>query len=97
MEGSNYPDDMKDHDNDPRSPNYDDKGEEAWCEARYTEILNDISELNDIDEIGLNDVIISNYNLKNDPEKHQLLAALIKFIEGLASDQADVEWENRDE
>ncbi len=91
MTGSNYPDDIRSYDNDPRSPFYDDKGEEAWCEARYTELLSDVHNL-ELDGDELLNVIYNNYD-----DKIKLTTAIIKYVESIASDQADDECENRDE
>ncbi len=51
----NYPDGMNESNNDPRSPNYDDQGEEIWCEKRFIEIKSNLNlldlDFDNIDEI----------------------------------------------
>ncbi len=43
---SNYPDGMNESNNDQRSPNHDDQGEEIWCENRFIEIKSNLNLLN---------------------------------------------------
>ena len=50
---SNYPDDIHQYDNDPRSPFYDDKGYEAAFEEKYREFINNPSDIEvDLDLVG---------------------------------------------
>lgn len=94
MERSNYPDDIRSYDNDSRSPFYNDRGEEKWCENRYTELLEDINEL-ELDGDELLEVVYKNYDDKADPDKIKLLAAIVTYIEGQAGRQADDEWSDK--
>ena len=39
---SNYPEDIRQYDNDPRSPFYDDRGTEWLMEERYIELIKEL-------------------------------------------------------
>ncbi len=85
---------------DPRDPRYDDSKAEAWCEARYEELLEDISEIDCIDPDILLEIVVDNWPTKTQQKDQTdakwvgLVGAIVSYIEKKASDQADDDFEN---
>ncbi len=97
---SNYPDGMNESNNDPRSPNYDDQGEEVWCEKRYREIKSDLNLLDlDFDEFNeaIGKVVIAKFNDRSCIDKSNMVNSIEEKLSEFISDQVDREWsENAD-
>ncbi len=91
----NEPEDTRQYDHDPRSPYYDDGGQEAWCEQRYDELLKDISEIDCLDLEKLGELVVDFWHTEGiRRSRHQLLDALGNYIEQQANAQTDKDWEN---
>ncbi len=93
---SNYPDDMHDHDHDPRSPYYDDGGREAAEETRYIEILEDVvNELDEIDTEALGMIVLEFYNAKHCLNHSIMVDKITSFLENEANEQSGRDVDNR--
>ncbi len=85
---------------DPRDPRYDDSGAEAWCESRYEELLEDISEIDCLDADILLETIVENWPTgdkrrdETSAKWSELINSLEKYVEKMASAQADKDFEN---
>jgi len=66
---SNYPDDIRDFDHDPRSPFYDDGGFEDACSVKHSEIEEDIA--------GHSDVIMEGLASLSDEDCSKFLVSLL--------------------
>ncbi len=89
MKDTGYPDDIRQYDSDPRSPFFDDKGEEVWHENRVNELMENPGELNRAQNSVIVSISIDAYN-ETDPQA--VFSALTKYFEKLANAQADEEW-----
>ncbi len=95
--GYNEPEDIRNFDQDPRSPYYDDGGQEAWCDQRYDELLKDVSEIDCLDPDVVSEIVVSYWDDKSEDgvdDKKILLAKLGEYIERSAVQQSDKDWEN---
>lgn len=88
---SNYPDDIRKYDNDPRSPFFDDGGYDVWVDDRMGELLEDMSELDDIEEDVIAEIVLDEYSKKENNVKQ----ALDNYFEELAEAQANREWKEK--
>lgn len=94
---SNYPDDMSQYDNDPRSPNYDDGGYDDWADSRVAEFKSDISELNE--EAAIKEVmveqILDGWQIGNQEAQHAVINNIDGYIDQVAGERLEYEWQNR--
>ena len=94
MKDSGYPDDIRQYDNDPRSPFYDDKGYEAFFESRVDELLEDITELT-IDHDAILEIIFDQWQDGSAKNRQEVTNRLATYFCSLAVNQADKEWSEK--
>ena len=92
MKDTGYPDDIRQYDNDPRSPFYDDRGYESFIESRVNELLDDVSELTNIKHDILLEIIFDQWGDGSAENKTKMLNRLDTYFNSLAENQADKEW-----
>ena len=92
---SNYPDDIRQYDHDPRSPFYDDGGYELFIESRVDELMEDITELDNIDNDAIAEIIIDKWQEGSAKNKCELLNSLDTYFNNLAEKQAEKEWDEK--
>lgn len=95
MSDSGYPDDIRQYDNDPRSPFYDDSKHEAFVDSRKSELLDDVSELGDVEVEAIGEIVMDSWGNGKAGDKAGLLNALDKYFDNLADKQAEKEWEEK--
>ena len=92
MRDTNFPDDIRQYDNDPRSPFYDDRGYELFFDSRVEELLKDITELTDVDHDAITEIIFDQWLDGSAANKTEMLNRLDTYFNSLAEKQADKEW-----
>ena len=92
MNDSGYPDDIRQYDSDPRSPFYDDKGYEAFYESRVAELLEDITEIMNIDHDAILEIVFDQWQDGSSYNKKEVLNRLGTYFNNLAENQANKEW-----
>ncbi len=90
----NYPDNIRQFDNDPRSPFYDDGGEELWVERRADELEKNIGELN---EAFLEDTGEAMPDFLIEGGEQLLFETIHNLIVKASLKQAQYEWDTKDE
>jgi len=93
---SNYPDDIRQHDNDPHSPFYDDGGAEAWTETRYMELIESetLEDLPGLDADKLLEIVEQYYNAPNCENRSIMVAKIVEHVEEVADKQSDEDFED---
>ena len=86
---SNYPDDIHQYDNDPRSPFYDDGGYENFVEEKTNEYNDDCSGCSTIDDVVIVEIVWDEY-----PKFENLTKRLSEYIETKIQAQVLIDWEN---
>ena len=95
MKDSGYPDDILNYSDDPRSPFYDDSGYEAFYESRVNELLEDVTELMNVDHDAILEIIFDQWQDGSSDNKKAVLGRLDDYFESLAENQADLEWSEK--
>ena len=92
---SNYPDDIRQYDHDPRSPFYDDDGYELFTESRVEELLKDITELDNIDHDAILEIVFDQWQDGSKENRQEVTNRLATYFGSLAENLADKEWDNK--
>ena len=95
MSDSGYPDDIHQYDNDPRSPFYDDRGYELFFESRKQELIDDVSELGDVEVEDIGEIVMDSWGSGKAGDKAGLLTALDNYFSDLAEKQTNKEWSDK--
>ena len=96
MNDSGYPDDIHRFDNDPRSPLYDDGGEENWKEERFNYLRKNPDCLDHLDYETLGEIVFNVFEIGDTYLPSDLHASVEGYIEDLIEKQIDNDWDMRD-
>ncbi len=93
---SNEPDDMRQYDNDPRSPYYDDGGEEAWTETRYMKLIgmDGLADIECIDFETLGEIVAEFYNTPHCENRSIMVRKIETYVEAMACIQCEKDYED---
>ena len=92
MRDTHFPDDIRQYDNDPRSPFYNDGGKEVFIETRSAELLSDVTELDMVENSDIGEIVMDSWGNGKAGDKASMLSALDKYFEKLAETQTESEW-----
>jgi len=90
MMSDNYPPDIRQYDNDSRSPFYNDGGYDAFVEEKTNEYNDDCSGCVTIDDVTINEIVWDEY-----PKFENLAKRLSEYIETKIQEQVSLDWDNR--